>query len=553
MAQKEYVDVAIDKSQMSTIENLTYQITTDCDCNIIPPDLSGFDILSKQPGQFSQTFNNNGAVSKKCVSTLTYVLRPKKKGKITIGTAKAKCKNGSKSSDPIKITVVDADEIHKANEGKASFYYKLVTDKESVYVGEPFRVSMYLYCEKLPEDINNIIRGDALGMTRHPIFNERDPGHVFRQTKQRVKGKDYHVIELTNDVCFADQPGKLDIGAYYGSAVEEYGFLDSKYMEGYTNSLEINVKKVPGEIPENYYGLAGDFEITHEISHTTVKANHAIDIWVRISGTGNFHVMQVPEFLFPKDSFLISEPEVDKSLTISEDGPTGTAEYHFVITPTKAGEYYVLPYSFAYFDWKAKKMKMVSTHEFTLNVQKGTGRTGPDLTDPGAPLAENDIHYIHTKSGKFFSDDDFLFGGLLHWLGVGAPVGFFFFLLIIRRRKAKRSKEDIKADEQRAVKRTAVKDIQNLKRLEGTDGINEMKRSMEEYFMTNLDVGRSALSKKYIVDALTAKEVKTELITLFSEIWDKIEMARFSPVTADNVSELYDKTEKLLIELNKQI
>lgn len=552
LAQKEYVDVAIDKSQISTNDMITYQITTDCNCNIEAPDFSAFEVLSRQPGQFTQSSNINGKVTNVCTSSLTFVLRPKKKGKFTIGTAKAKCKNESPTSEKVNITVVDAHEVHRANEGKASFYYKLVTNKESVYVGEPFTISLYLYTDKIPEDINNLVRGDALGISRNPIFNERDPSHRFRQTKQRVKGKEYHVIELISDVCFADRAGKIEIGAYFGSAVEQYGIWDSKYMEGYSNSLEIKVKDIPGKVPENYYGMAGEFEINHELSNTTVKANHALDVWVTISGTGNFHMLQTPEFLFPKDSFLISEPEIEKDLSVTEDGPSGKVKYHFVITPTKEGEYYILPYSFAYYDWKSKQIKVVSTHEFTINVLEGSGevmiRTGEEETN-----VENDIRYIHTKSDNFFRNDQFLHGRLLHWLGVGGPLGFFFILIIIRRRKSKRSDEEVKAEEQRTVKRSAVKDIQKLKRLEGAEGVNEMKKSLEDYFMTNLDVGRSSLSKSFVLKALTERGVEQALKSTFSEIWDQLEMARYSPMSGQNITALYDKTEQLLIQLNKQL
>lgn len=552
LGQNAYVDVAVDKSQISTIETFTYQITTDCDCNIEPPDLSEFDVLSRQPGQFSQTFNNNGKVTNQCIASLTYILRPKKKGKFTIGAARSKCQNENKTSESIQVTVVDADELHQANEGKVTFYYKLLTDKATVFVGEPFKVSLLLYSEKLPEDINNIVRGDALGLTRHPLFNERQ-GHVFRRTKERIKGKDYHVIELIHDVCFADQPGKLQISPYYGSAVEEYGFISSKYMEGYSNSLEINVKKVQGTLPENFYGLAGNFEITHEISETTVKANHALDIWVSISGTGNFHLLKTPEFSFPKDSFLIAEPEVEKTLTTTDEGPTGTAKYHYVITPTQPGTYYVPPYSFAYFDWKTQQIKMASTHEFTLNVLKGNHSNSSGSLDTDIQEAERDIRYIHSQPGKFFSDDDFLYGSLFHVGAVCLSVGSFFVFLMIRRRKSRRSEEEIRADIQTNVKRSAVRDIRKIKRLEGAEGINELKKSLEEYFMANLNVGRSALSKRYIQDALKQKNVEQHIIDELGEIWDKIEMARYSPVSSDNLENLYDRTEQLLTALNKRL
>ncbi|MBD3636932.1 MAG: protein BatD [Crocinitomicaceae bacterium] len=552
--QKAYIETAVSSSRISSVQPLTYQIQTDCDCNIEPPDFSDFDVLDRQPGQSSYTMNINGKVTNVCTSTLTFVLRPKKKGKITIGEATAKCENENKTSEDVTVTVVDADELHKANEGVASYYFKLVSNKQSVYVGEPFTLTMYLYSEKLPENINNIVKGDALGLTRHPLYNERDPGHTFTRYEQNVKGKKYQVIELTKEVCFADHPGTIDISAYYGSAVESYSIWENKYMDGYSNSLQIKVKEVPVDKPENYYGMAGEFEITHEISKTSVVANHAIDMNVTISGTGNFHLLKTPEFNFPKDSFMVTGPEIERNLTQSEEGATGSVNYHYVITPTKAGEYLILPYSFSYFDWNDKQMKSVSTHDILLTVAKGNETfMVTNNSSNGEEATETDIRYIHTTSAEFFTDADFLFGRLYFWLGVTGPLGFFFVLLIIKRRKSKKSEEEIKAAEQKVAKRSTVKDIKKLKRLEGIEGVNELKRALEEYFMVNLDVGRSALSRNNIIQLLDKKGVNTSIIQTFGEIWDKLEMARYAPISSQNMSELYDKTEALIQDLNRQL
>jgi BatD DUF11 like domain len=552
-AQSPMIEAAISSTQASTVEPITYQITTDCDCNIEAPDLSAFDILQRQPGQFTQTSNINGKVTNVCTSTLTFILRPKKKGTINIGKAKAICENEEKASKSFSITVVDADALHSSNEGTASFYYKLISNKNTVFVGEPFTVTMYLFTDKIPEDINNFVRGDALGISRHPLYDIRAPGHVFPQGTAKVKGKQYHVIELSKEVCFADKAGKISISAYYGSAIEQYRVWDNLFMEGYSNSLKMMVKEIPGEKPENYYGMAGEFEITHEISETSIKANRAIDMKVTVSGTGNFHLLRTPEFLFPKDSFLITGPEIEKDLVQMENGAEGSVTYNYIITPTKEGEYLILPYSFAYFDWNEQKMKSVMTHDFVLNVSKGDEVKTWSSSDPNAPIAESDIRYIHSVSGSFFSYGNLYFGRLYHFLLVGGPLGFFFFFFIIKLRKSQRSDEEVLADVQKITKKSTVKEIKKLKSIEGTQGIDELKKSLEEYLMMNLNIGRSLLSKKSVVQLLTETQVTAETTLAFEAIWDKLEMAQYAPMSSENIQDLVQQTEKLIQSLNKQI
>lgn len=498
--------------------------------------------------------NINGVVSNSCTTTLSFVLKAKKKGEFKIGKAKIKCKNESNSSKEINMTVVDANEAHDANAGVAKFYYAIESNKDEVYVGEPFVISFYLYTEILPEEIAAIAPGNAASLWRQPLFDERDPTHVFKRTIRKVKGKEYHVIELRKEVCFASNPGNLFIDAYFGRAVERYGFFDNTYFEGYSNTLNIKVKKLPFETPENYFGMAGNFTLTHEISETSVQANRSIEMKVKLEGIGNFHQFSGPDFDFPEDTFLITEPEIVENFEYTEEGVKGSIEYTYVITPTKEGEYLILPYSFTYFDWKSKQMKAVTTHDMVFNISKGVNPAIITQAENDAGVdVESDIRYIHTNSTDTFRMSDFLFGRLWFWLIVMLPPLGAFLFFIIKRRRSSRSEDEILATEQKTIKRTAVKQIQQFKGLDTKEGVSGLKRSMEEYFMTNLNIGRSSLSKREIKSQLDQKGINQETVLSFELIWDKMEMAQYAPMTDDNVNDLFAQAEQLIQNLNKQL
>lgn len=549
--QQASVDVAVSKTTVTNTEPFTYQVTADCDCKIIEPDFEGFDVLDKSQGQFSSTQVINGISSKNCSNTVTFVLKAKKIGSVSIGQSQVKCNGSDKRSEKIEIQVVDANEAHEAGQGVDKFFYQIESNKESVFVGEPFILTFSLFSERMPEELSAIVPGNALGTWRQKLFDELDPSHKFLTYDKTIKGKKYHIIELRKEVCFADNPGRLHIDPYFGRAVEQYGFLQNSYYEGYSNSLDIMVKDVPGQKPENYYGMSGDFSITYEISETDIAANRALELTVTVSGEGNFHLFKEPEFLFP-ESFLQNEPEVVEEFQFTENGVTGSATYTFVVTPTKEGSYSILPYSFTYFDWKNKSLKSVSTEQFTINVSKGKD---PKIIskDPGKnPLVEDDIRFIHSQNSCSFTTSDLFFGGLFYWILWLTPLFVAFGYFLWRKKQSRKTEDEVIEEKQRSTKRTTVKEIQKIKT--GAEvNVKQLQDSLAQYFMTNLNVGRSALSKKNIGDNLKAKGVDDTTILAFEAIWDKIEMAQYAPLSEENTEVLVDQTQKLIEALNKQL
>lgn len=552
MAQDARLQVAVSNTTVTNTETFQYQITADCNCTIISPDLSDFEVLDRQQGQHSSSTMMNGVSSKTCTTSLTYLLKAKNKGSFNIGSATAECKHGNKDSEELTMTVVDANEAHSANEGVAKFYYKIESSKSVVYVGEPFVITFYLYTDKLPEDMANISRGDAVGLFRQPIYDETSPDHVFTRYNTKVKGKVYNVIELKQEVCFSDRAGKIQIDPYFGRAVEQYGFFDNIYMDGYSNELDIMVKELPGEVPEDFYGLAGSFEMTSEISKKSLSANHAFEIKVRIEGVGNFHLMKDPVFNLPKDTFLVSGPEIKEELQYSAEGVNGWREYTYIITPTKPGDYQIPPYTFSYFDWKEKKFKTASTLEILMHIKKGKE---PEIKSSSSGndqiLVENDIRHIHATGANFFIMDDILFGRLLFWICFGSPLGALFIFILLRKRKSKTTDEEKSKIEQKQVRKSALKELQKLNNQKTANSIKSVKTILDDYLMTHLKIGRSALSKQVLIQHLADKSIAKETQDYFELVWNKLEMSQYGRVSDQNISELINEVEKLIQQLNK--
>ena len=555
-SQNLYIDAAVKSSTVTSSEAFTYQITTNGSCTIEPPNLDDFEILDRQQGQFSETSYTNGTTTNNNTYTLTLVLRAKKKGNLKIGKARIKCKGKDKKSEEITMEVVDADEIHEKNEGVATFYYKLETNKKSVIVGEPYIVSFYLYSEKQPKQITELYSGNAAQNWRQNLLDERASDFSFPITTKTVKGKKYYVVELRKEVYLADNPGKLRIEPYFGRAMDKYDVFNPTYMDGYSNSLEINVKPIPGTKPEDFNGMVGDFELNYEISETSVKANHAFELKISVSGTGNFNVFQDPEMYFP-ESFLVSNPIGEEAFSISENGITGSVDYEYIITATKEGQYVILPFSFSYYSLKERKIKTLSSSDFVIKVSKGKNPRIKNYGEKSTEVKEDDIRYIHTQKATYFQLNDFLFGRMSYFILLLSPIGFSFIFILLRRRKKNRSSSEIQEDKQKSSKKSILKELSTLKSVAQSGdhpaALKKLITALDLYFITNLELSMSSLSKKSIEQALIKKDVSAQTKDNFNKLWDKIEMAQYAPISTDNLSALIEEAEALINLLNKEI
>ncbi|MFT4600741.1 MAG: hypothetical protein ACI857_000918 [Arenicella sp.] len=546
-SQKEWVNAAVDATTVTSNDVFQYQISTDCDCEIIAPDLSEFEVLSAQTFDSHTSNFINGHSSEECTTSLTYTLRGKKNGKFKIGKAKAKCDRiETEAIEEISIEVLNAEDVHAAAQGKAPYYFNIETKTKSVVVGEPFIVDFYMFTDMRPQDITTITSGNAGGVYRQNLFQETAADFSFPLTVETIKGKQYYKIHLRQEVLIPSASGDLTVESYFGRAVERYEGFNAIYMEGYSNALQVKVKDVPNNAPENYYGMAGKFELTHEISKTTVPAKHAIELHLKISGTGNFNSFRLPDFLFP-ESFNVNEDEPIENFSLTKDGITGSVEFIYILTPTKEGKFNILPYSFGYYDWHSKTFKSVATESFEITVTEGQGG---DIYNPGDPVTpiENDIRHIH-KNASLFSMMG-LFGGILFWILVLIPLLFASIYFFMRRKKSNLTVDEKVAIEQKSVKKSVAKDVKNIQKSEATD-IRQLKSSLDEYLMTNLGIGRSQLSKVGVSERLTEKGVSEELRTELARIWDSIEMAQYAPISNENLDKLAGDTSSLINQLNK--
>lgn len=551
LAQKTSLSASVSTTTVSTAEPFTYKVTADCDCEVSPPDLSDFEVLRQSPSRFQQTQNINGVKSSQCSSSVTYLLRAKRKGTFSLKAAKANCGGKEQRSQVFRIQALEASEVVKDKEGKAAYYFKLTANRTEVHPGEPFLLNFYLYSTQRPQGVATITPGKAAGAWRKGLWDESSSGFSFPMTTEVVRGKTYYVLHLRKEVCMADQPGRLRIAPYFGRAVERRDFFSPTYFEGYSNDLTLDVLPVADRPPDGFYGMAGRFEVSSTITATTTAVNRSVELQLDISGEGNFQSLRSPEWAFP-DHFLVTDPDYSETLELTEGGMKGRVRYTYVITPTKEGTDTVPPYVLYYYNPAEKRIEQAMTAPILMQTEKGVNpaiiTAAPQAASPSDTAGNTSSHGLGIA--RFFSTE----GGLSRkwWYGLSVLLlllvggGVFF----VHRSKMV-SKKGENGERQRTVE-TALKTVEQLRRqgvLDG-EGVQQLRSALDNYLMARLNIGRSQLAKGAIAQRLKQGGASASVQTAFDRIWDRSHMAQYASLSATDTEQLIAEVHDFLHQLH---
>ncbi len=555
LAQVEF-SAAVNKKDVAVGEVFTFEIFSNTNCQIYQPDFGGLQLVG---GPYQSTSTSivsvNGKTTQQKQTTYKFQLRATREGTYTIGSSEMNCGNQNYKTQSIKINAVKGTTQNSStgvpsNISNKDFFIRIYSSKNEVYQGEPFTITLKMYSRRQPRGIEELELGEANGISRQDL----NPNQTSFDTKQEViDGVRYYSVTLKRELCFALRPGKLKIESYYISALFSKGFFQQYREDAHSNSLSINVKPLPKNQPKDFNGLVGDFNLEHHISKTEVKPGEAIDINLKITGTGNLNAFDEPKLKLPKD-FDQYDPEYKENYKATSNGYKGSITYNLVIVPTFYGDFTIPAYSFSFFDLNTKKYKTLSTGDFKIHVDKPEEGYGEIITKKReVEVDEKDIRYIHEDS-DMFNINDLKAGTALHLIMLGIPFLIIWVLLFIRRKKHNLSDSDLIKIKEKKAKKGASKYLSECKKLHQSGeeqlAIKSLNTALKTYLKNKFNLTEAELSLKAILNQLNEADLKEE----FTKIWNQIEMYQYAPVNTSKIDELIKRTEEIInqIELQKK-
>jgi hypothetical protein len=251
------------------------------------------------------------------------------------------------------------------------------------------------------------------------------------------------------------------------------------------------------------------------------------------------------------------QPERKERVRVNANGISGSVTDTYTVVPKYKGKYKIPSVSFSYFNPKEEKYKTIATEDFFVDVQEGKELVVLDTTSvikQDAVVTGKNFRYIATKTSfvsikksDFFKSNLFYILLLLPLIAI--PIGVF-----IAKKNEERS-NDLVGNKTRKAERLAKRYLSKAqKQLGKKDAFYEaLERALHNYLKAKLGIETAEISKERITELLEDKKVKTLTIYQFIEVLKSSDFARYTPFTATQMKEEFERAKEVIIQLDKQL
>ncbi|MDK2908457.1 MAG: hypothetical protein PWR20_24 [Bacteroidales bacterium] len=575
--------------------------------NFRGPDFKGFTVVSGPNVSQSSSFQFiNGKMRQEYSQSYTYLINASLEGTFEVRPATIVVKGKTYQTQAVRIHVISsgkpqarqsqpsASSTNRAKAGsptepiddvkdipKDDIFIKAYVSKPSPYVGEQTIVTYKLFT-KVP--LSNI-RINNLGT--FPDFWSQDllKSDKLQQSTVIINGEEYVTAEIKKTSLFGLKPGTVTIPAMEmqctaamvkkrrrtvtGDPFFDSFFNDAFFNSGYeqverkiySNPLKINIKPLPSEgKPAGYANAVGNFTLSAELDRNEVKANDAINLRIKISGSGNLDVIEAPQINFPTECDTY-DPKITSNINTTSSGVSGSKTFEYLLIPRTAGTYTIKPIAFSFFNPATGKYNTLTSPEFTIKVAKGeanaqnisySGVNQQDLKYIGS-----DIRYIKLPPIALRPIGVLFFGsGIYYGLLIALLVGFAISMLIIKRIQKQRG--DVGLMRLRKATGVATKRLKkartHLNNREENAFYNEISAALWGYIADKFNIPLADLSMENIESKLISRNVNTETIKAFIETLNNCEFARFAPGNkTENMEQVYNQALETISRIEREL
>ena len=568
VAQEATLKAKISKNKLGVNQRLRIEFSIDKQGgdNFSPPKFTNFRVVGGPSQSVSQSWINGKVTFSQ---SYTYIIQPKRKGAFSIASASIKIGGKFIKSEPVKVIVLDAIEIPKnPNDpnyvAQQNIHLVAEISKANPYVGEGIYVEYRLY---VSENVSVYDTSISEAPKYNGFWNQDIKVNGFPVKMGKYNGENYRYIVLQKALLIPTKTGKLSvdpmrmdivIGVPSGRA-DFFGNAITKNIRREFASTKkiIRPKSLPLEgKPANFAGAVGDFNFSVALSKDILKANETSQVQVKISGKGNLKLFELPTVETPAELEMY-QPERKERVRVNASGLSGAVTDTYTVVPLYKGKYKIPSISFSYFNPKEKKYKTIATEDFFVDVQEGkeliTVDTSFVIKQEVVSTGKN-FRYIATKTNfvtakkiYFFKSNLFYVLFLLPLIAI--PIGVF-----VGKKNEERS-NDIMGNKARKAEKLAKKYLSKAqKQLGKKEAFYEaLERALHNYLKAKLGVETAEISKERITEILKGKNVEATAIHQFIEVLKNSDFARYTPFTATEMKEEFERAKAVIVQLDKQL
>ncbi len=343
-------------------------------------------------------------------------------------------------------------------------------------------------------------------------------------------------------------------------------FMSGAFVNAITRDLNsepviVEAQALPADgKPKDFSGAVGAFRVSAAVDRSSVKVGDAVNLTVTISGTGNIKAIGDPQ-MPDLTNFRVYDTVTSLNLDRKDDKVQGSKVFKTVLVPRVSGDLAIPPVAFTYFD--PEKKSYVKAESLPLTVKSAPSPGGPAVpagnpvagvvAPQGVTTVSEDIRYLQAGRARPISRflEAVAGAGPLH----AVPIFAFAFCLGLVQYRKLGSADPAGSRFRGAAKTASAKIGQSLKASDPGKAAGLMADALAKYLADKLAQPASGLTARRVADLLTNRmpPVDAALIERVKEMWDELDMRRFSPnapgggaPVADSLRELIDALEKEL-------
>ncbi len=557
----------LSKNQLGLNERVKVEFSVDKDGdNFIPPTFENFRIV----GGPSQSIRNSWINGKRTYSkTYSYFLSPIEKGSFEIGQASIEVDGEIYKTLPVKVIVTSA--VDKPTNPNDPNY---IADKKIHLVAElsdntPFlneAVSVIYKLYVAPD--TGVDNWRELEAPRYANFwsNNIDIKSLNVQNGT-YKGEPYRFVVLRRTLLYPQKTGKLkiepltlDISVQVPSNRRDFfGNLISSSVNKTVSSGSsvIDVKPLPlNNKPMDFSGAVGNFNFEIKSDKKELLLDEAFQLSLIVSGKGNFNLFDDPKISLPI-SLEVYEPEKISNVSVRSNGIKGEINNKYTVVPNNPGKYTIPQTKFSFFNPELEEYKTIYSDPIFIDVEgvykpsSNSEANSESIKTNKIQLSESQFSSFKTKTKFSKVNEVVFFNSIFYWILLITPLIICIIIIVVT--KFIRKYNSKKIDELKLVRNKTNKLLDESKGLIGNKEkfYESIDKALTIYLKTKLKINNSDFKNEVIQIKLEQMNVEKNIIDLLFEIFENCQLARYTPLNIDAMSDDYNKTKRFIEQLEK--
>lgn len=336
------IEATLDNSVVYSGDMVTYQLTIS-GSDIQKPnllDICGNEIVAT--GSQTSIESINGNYSK--TYTLSYQFMPQ--SSCTIKPVELKIDGKIEKSNSVNFVVKEPSQ-----DKSAPFLLTLKSSKSSLYVGEPFELTLTLEQDRAAHIVDNkFIAPDFKGVW---LKSESKPSRV--ESDEKIVTTVVYTLAPQREGNISIAPAQLRVASRVSGANSWGSFAPQvKWKSYYSNKPTLEVKAIPNDAK-----IIGDFTIEAKVAKKEIHPNEALNLTLSVEGVGNLE--DIKSF----KPYVQGVNVFDEKSVV--DGDKLTQKLAFV-----AEKDFVIPaFELVYFSTKTQKLRKIKTEPIEIKVIGG--------------------------------------------------------------------------------------------------------------------------------------------------------------------------------------